>query len=159
MQKSDFYVYGFSYGAIKAFETVKKEVGEGRRVDRLILLSPAFFQTKPKSFKRLQIKAYKADATRYLHNFLESCFAPYTRADVQTKLDTIEDLQTLLEYEWSLSELTQIQKRGVKIEVYLGEKDEIIDAKAAFAFFTQVADVTYIKGANHFLQTQMKEYK
>jgi len=43
---SEFCVAGFSYGAQKAFEYVYKS---SERVDRLILLSPAFFQTKMKS--------------------------------------------------------------------------------------------------------------
>ncbi len=151
IEDGDFFVYGFSYGAIKAFEAVKKELKEGRRVDRLVLFSPAFFQTKPKSFKRLQTKAFRIDPNRYLENFLGSCFSPWKRADLKTKLDTIEDLQTLLEYEWSLNELKDMQNKGVDIEVYLGEKDAVIDAKGAFDFFTQVTDVTYIKNANHFL--------
>lgn len=152
IEENDLYLYGFSYGAIKAFKAVKAEVESGKRVDKLILLSPAFFQTKPKSFKRLQLKAFSSNANRYLQNFLGSCFAPYEKADVQTKLDTIEDLQTLLEYEWSLSELQELKEKGVRIEVYIGEKDRVIDAKGAFEFFTQVADVTYIKSGNHFLQ-------
>ena len=153
VEEGDFFVYGFSYGAIKAFEAVAKEIKEGKRVDRLTLLSPAFFQTKPKSFKRLQTKAFKADPNRYLHNFLGSCFSPYQNADVETKFDTLEDLQTLLEYEWSLSRLLELQKLGVSIEVYLGGKDGVIDVVGALEFFSQVADVTFIKEANHFLRS------
>ena len=41
--QSELCVAGFSYGAQKAFEYVYKSK---ERIDRLILLSPAFFQTQ-----------------------------------------------------------------------------------------------------------------
>ena len=63
-----------------------------------------------------------------------------------------EELKELLEYEWSMHMFRTLQKKGVKIEVYLGGKDKIIDAKGAYDFFLDVATVTYIKDANHFLQ-------
>jgi hypothetical protein len=66
--------------------------------------------------------------------------------------DVIE-LEELLEYEWSLAELVALRQSGIKIEVYLGAKDSIIDAMAARDFFRDVATVTFIQNANHFLQT------
>ena len=38
------------------------------------------------------------------------------------------------------------------IEVYLGAEDKIVEAKEVKEFFIEVATVTYIKNANHFLQ-------
>jgi hypothetical protein len=49
---SDFNVAGFSYGAIKALLHVRDTK---QRVDTLQLFSPAFFQTKPEKFRRLQM--------------------------------------------------------------------------------------------------------
>ena len=45
-------VCGFSFGAQKAFEYVYTS---NERIDRLILLSPAFFQTQKDSFVRTQL--------------------------------------------------------------------------------------------------------
>ena len=155
IKQSDFTVCGFSYGAIKAFEYVQQQLQQSKRVDTLQLLSPAFFQTKDAKFKRLQMMGYKKDKQQYLKVFLKSCFAPYESKIVSlNEQDSAEDLQKLLEYEWSLESLKHLSELGVVIEVYLGGKDAVIDADGAFAFFKQVASVTYIKEANHFLQVQ-----
>ena len=152
MHKSDFCIYGFSYGAIKAFEEAKKRLLAFERIDRLVLFSPAFFQTKSEAFRKLQLRSFKGDQKSYVENFLGGCFAPYEKMDVQTKEDSEEDLKKLLYFEWSGDELLRLQEQGVVIEVYLGGEDRIIDAKGAYEFFKDVADVTLIKEANHFLQ-------
>ena len=152
MQKSDFCVYGFSYGAIKAFEEAKMHLQAFERIDRLVLFSPAFFQTKTEAFRKLQLRSFKKDRKKYVENFLQSCFAPYERVDVQTKADGIEDLEKLLYFEWSSDELLWLREQGVVIEVYLGGKDRIIDAEGAYEFFKDITDVTLFKEANHFLQ-------
>ena len=48
LEINDFTVSGFSYGAIKAFEEV---LASNKRVDKLQLFSPAFFQSFDKKFK------------------------------------------------------------------------------------------------------------
>ena len=148
---SDYTACGFSYGAIKAFEYVKKQLACGNRVDKLQLFSPAFFQDKPASFKKLQLRAFSKDYESYIQTFIKSCFSPHAQIDVKSVGGTLEELEELLYYEWSLSELQTICNKGVNIEVYLGGKDNIIDAKNAKEFFKEVATVTYIKDANHFL--------
>lgn len=153
IKKSDLSVCGFSYGAIKAFEYVQECLETSKRVDTLQLFSPAFFQTKDQKFKRLQLMSYKKNKELYLENFIGSCFAPYEKKIVElNENDTIDDLQKLLEYEWDLQELQKIVDAGVVLEVYLGFEDKIIDAEGAYRFFRQVANVTSIKKANHFLQ-------
>ena len=152
ISKSDYSVVGFSYGAIKAFEYVKKELASSRRVDTLQLISPAFFQNKPNKFKKLQLMAYSKNELTYMKSFMNSCFEPYEKKIVQNKQTTKEELEELLNFEWNLQELESLVQKGVKIEVYLGEYDKIIDATDAKEFFMQVATVTYIKDANHFLQ-------
>ena len=59
IKKSEYTICGFSYGAIKALRATKGALDEGKRVDTLQLLSPAFFQTKNEKFKRLQLMSYK----------------------------------------------------------------------------------------------------
>ena len=145
-------ICGFSYGAIKAFEEAKRRLEAFARVDRVVLLSPAFFQTTTQAFRKLQLRSFAKDPQRYLKNFLASCFAPYEADSVETKMDASLDLERLLHYQWSAEEIVSMRKRGVSIEVYLGGEDRIIDVDGAYDFFKDVADVTLIKRANHFLQ-------
>lgn len=152
--RSHYTVCGFSYGAIKALRYVKEQLDLGKRVDTLELLSPAFFSTKDEKFKKLQLLGYRKGRDLYLSEFIKSCFMPYKEKKVEhNSSDSIEDLQDLLYYEWNLQDLSYLAKKGVKIEVYLGGEDKIIDAESAKEFFLQVATVTYIKEANHFLST------
>ena len=150
--KSDFSVCGFSYGAIKAFEYVLKQLKKGKRVDRLQLFSPAFFQSKDEKFKRLQLMAYRKNKDVYLQQFINACFLPYERKDVERSVTVLEELEELLYYEWDIKKLHILKNNGVTIEVYVGGKDRIVDAQDVKEFFLDVATVTYIKEANHFLQ-------
>ncbi|MBA1432058.1 MAG: pimelyl-ACP methyl ester esterase BioV [Epsilonproteobacteria bacterium] len=152
IKESDYTVCGFSYGAIKAFEAAKKELQEGKRIDTLQLFSPAFFQSKDEKFKRLQLMAYRKNEDVYLSQFLNACFLPYERQDVSHSITVLEELEELLHYEWNKQDLAALSAQGVVIEVYLGGEDQIVDADAAKAFLMDVATVTYIKEANHFLQ-------
>ena len=149
----DYCVGGFSYGAIKAFLHVKESLAQKKRVDTLQLFSPAFFQTKEDRFKRLQLMGYAKDKDGYLRGFIKSCFSPYEKKIVSHVQTQKEELEELLYYEWNMNELKEIVNAGVKIEVYLGGRDAVIDAEGAREFFLHVATVTYIKDANHFLLT------
>jgi len=151
---SEYTVCGFSYGAIKAFRYVKEQLALRKRVDTLQLFSPAFFSTKDEKFKKLQLLGYRKSRNIYLNEFIKLCFLPYTEKKVEhNNRDNIEELEELLYYEWNVEELQYLAKNGVKIEVYLGGEDKIIDVGGAREFFLQVATVTYIKNANHFLST------
>ena len=152
IENGAFNLYGFSYGAIKAFEETKKKLENFERVDKLVLFSPAFFQTSSQAFKKLQLRSFSKNSSRYLNNFIKSCFAPYDVMDVKIRQDGVEDLEKLLYHEWKRDELLRLNEQGVVVEVYLGEKDEIIDVNGAFEFFKDVANVTFFKNANHFLQ-------
>lgn len=152
IKRSDFTLCGFSYGAIMALKRALEEIEQGRRVDTLQLFSPAFFQTKEEKFKRLQLRAYSKNRDVYLKQFIASCFSPYNQKIIKQRETHLDELKELLEYEWELEKLQTLEDKGVKIEVYLGGKDAIIDVEAAKDFFLQVATVTYIKEANHFLQ-------
>lgn len=153
INRSDYTVCGFSYGAIKAFQHVKEQLELKKRVDILQLFSPAFFQTKDEKFKKLQLLGYRKNQDSYLREFTALCFSPYEKKIVEHAKSSIEELEELLQYEWDMDELKELVRSGVKIEVYLGGRDAIIDAEGAREFFLQVATVTYIKDANHFLLT------
>ncbi|MDZ7818666.1 MAG: pimelyl-ACP methyl ester esterase BioV [Aliarcobacter sp.] len=147
--RNDFTVSGFSYGAIKAFEEV---LNSQKRVDKLQLFSPAFFQTQNEKFKRTQIMYFKKDAKTYCEGFLQNVVYP-SPLDISKyfKLGIALELQELLYYEWSEDKLQKLIEKGVKIEVYLGEKDKIIDTLQAQDFFKKFATVYYIKEKGHLL--------
>jgi len=150
--KNDFTVCGFSYGAQKAFEyTLHSKV----RIDKLQLFSPAFFQIKDKKYKRMQLMFFKKDSTAYCSNFLENCVKP-SQIDISCyfKIGTYEQLEELLCYEWDRKKLSELKNRGVDIEIYLGQEDEIIDSLAAKEFFKEFATVYYIKNAGHILNNE-----
>ena len=147
--QNDFTVSGFSFGAIKAFEEV---LNSNNRVDKLQLFSPAFFQTQNEKFKRTQIMYFKKDANAYCQTFLSNVLSTLD-LDISKyfKLGSIEELQELLYYEWSEEKLQKLIEKGVKIEVYLGGNDKIIDASKAQEFFKEFATVYYIKEKGHLL--------
>lgn len=149
LKQSDYTVAGFSYGAIKA----ARYAAESReRIDTLQLFSPAFFQTKKESFKRLQIGGYTKDPEGYIQKFLEGCFAPCTLQPIRTGGDTLDQLDELLSFVWTDALMETIRSKGIRIEVYLGLEDRIIDVEGSRTFFIPYATVTSIKKANHFLQ-------
>ena len=151
LKKSAFNVAGFSYGAIKA---CKYTLTCKSRIDTLQLYSPAFFQTKPDRFKRLQLIGYDKDKEQYLQNFMQSCFAPYAMRECEHVETTESELSELLYYEYLPEMLEQIIERGIVIEVFLGQEDQIIDSVGAKEFFLPFATTYLIKDANHFLQIE-----
>jgi len=152
IDESEYSVCGFSYGAIKALRHAQEELAKGHRVDRLQLLSPAFFQGKDKKFKKLQLISYRKNKEIYLNQFLNTCFAPYEKKIVENIETNVDELEELLTYEWNEEELELLVSRGVVIEVYLGGKDAIVDSRSSKEFFLEYSTVTLIKEANHFLQ-------
>jgi hypothetical protein len=148
--ENDFTISGFSYGAIKAFE---KALNSEKRVDLLQLISPAFFQIQNEKFIRMQLMFFKKDSKSYCDNFLKNITYP-SKVDVSSyfKEGTYEELQTLLTYKWSEEKLRTLLSKGVKVEVYLGEKDKIIDSNKAYEFFKDFSTLYFIKNSGHILK-------
>jgi len=146
---NDFTISGFSYGAVKAFE---EALSTKKRVDKLQLFSPAFFQIFDDKFKRTQLMYFKKDANAYCNNFLSNVIYPL-QIDISKyfELGAIEQLEELLNYNWSEEKLQKLLDKGTKIEVYLGGVDKIIDASKAKDFFKNFATVYYIKEKGHLL--------
>jgi len=142
-------VAGFSYGAQKAFDYV---YATQERVDKLILLSPAFFQTQKPSFIRTQLHYYKVEKETYIKQFLKNVSYPSSFSlSTFLKQGTSEELESLLTYRWESEKLHDVLKRGTSIEVFLGQKDKIIDTEKAADFFTMTS--TYIlKNTGHLLK-------
>ena len=149
LNRSDLAVSGFSYGAIQAFEYV---LHAKTRVDCLQLFSPAFFQTQTTSYKRLQLRSFKKDPKAYREVFFQNILYPKS-TDIQNYVTqgSYETLDVLLNHQWSEKDLQTLVKRGVKIEVYLGKEDKIIQSDLARDFFTPYATVYEIKNVGHIL--------
>ncbi len=148
---SEYCVAGFSYGAIKAFEYV---LHANRRIDRLQLFSPAFFQNRDARFKRLQLLGFSQDADSYINQFTSNCCAPFKCKNITIKNGTYKELQELLEYVWDGDALQKLSCRGIILEVYLGSEDAIIDIEAVEAFFQPFSTIYLINGASHLLQRE-----
>lgn len=146
---NDFTVSGFSYGAIKAFEYV---LNSNLRVDLLQLFSPAFFQNKDEKFKRTQLMYFKKDEEPYIKTFLGNVNSSFDKdVSMYYKKGNLQELEELINYEWKQEKLQKVLDKGVKTEVYLGEKDKIIDAPKAKEFFKNFATVYYFKDKGHLL--------
>ncbi len=150
IDEGDFTVAGFSLGAIEALEYTLHTT---KRVDKLQLFSPAFFQDRDMKFKRLQTLHFKKDKKAYVENFLQNIAFP---SDIKMQKyyhdSDIKALEKLLNYRWDIKMLEKLRKRSIMIEVYLGEKDKIINTIKAKDFFKQAAVVTWIKGVGHILK-------
>jgi len=146
---SDFCVAGFSYGAQKAFEYAYNST---ERIDRLILLSPAFFQNHKKSFIRTQLRYYKADETSYAEEFLKNVIFP-SNINLYDYLDInkYEELETLLSYVWDREKFLELIERGVTIEVFMGEEDKIVNSEKSYEFFSELTTVYLLKNRGHML--------
>lgn len=150
LEKSEYTVAGFSYGAIKAATHASEAT---TRIDTLQLFSPAFFQTKKESFKRLQMGAFLKSKEEYIENFLSACFFPYKAQEVDLDEYASESqLRELLYFEWTKELMASILSKGIRIEVFLGLEDAVIDVPSAREFFIPFSLVTSIRTGNHFLQ-------
>ncbi len=148
--QSELCVGGFSYGAQKAFEYVYESK---ERIDRLILLSPAFFQTQKPSFIRTQLRYFEAGQEAYVKQFLSNVTYPSkTDLSAYLKVGTKEELDALLTYVWDKKKIQEVLDRGTIIEVFLGKDDKIIDAQAAFDFFAPLTTTYFIKTVGHLLR-------
>lgn len=146
--QNTFTLTGFSYGAIKAFKYALQSVKEGKRIQTLNLLSPAFFQTQSPAFIKMQILGFRKDSQSYIQNFLTLCGNPSAK---YFKLGTLEELEELLYFEWREQDLKILIDNGVKINVFLGREDKIIPALQAKEFFLPYSVVYFYKDFNHCL--------
>jgi pimeloyl-ACP methyl ester carboxylesterase len=151
--ESDYAVAGFSLGAIRALEFALQSES---RIDRLLLFSPAFFQTRPKRFADGQLRALDRDPAAYREAFFRNCAAPsdFDLAPYAAE-GSREELEFLLRYVWEPEKLRRIRERGTVIEVFVGEKDRIIDASGATEFFAPEVDALYrFRHGGHILRSK-----
>lgn len=148
---SDYCVAGFSYGAQQAMEYVYHS---NKRIDRLILLSPAFFQMQKPSFIRTQMRYFQGLQESYVEQFLQNVAYP-SSFELKEYLETgtAEELEALLSYKWDETKIKEILNRGTVIEVFLGNEDKIINADAAFTFFAKLTTTYFVKNVGHLLKS------
>jgi len=151
--ESDYAVVGFSFGAQKAFEYV---LASNHHIERLILLSPAFFQTQKPSFIRTQLRYFEAGKEAYVKQFLENvAFPSTTHLEKYLQVGTKEELEALLSYIWNEEKIKEVINRGITIEVFIGDKDKIIDSHHALSFFKQNCITYTIKNSGHLLEQSL----
>ncbi len=149
LDRSAFCVAGFSKGAIEAVEFALKCES---RVDRLQLLSPAFFQHKDEKFRRLQLLHFKRDKDRYIENFLKNISYPSDRdLNRYSSGGSYEALEMLLNYRYKGKDLERLRDRGVLIEVYVADDDIIVDTDEVVNFFEEFATIVRQKRGGHTL--------
>ena len=150
LPNTQYSVVGFSYGAIKALNYT---LNSNKRIDRLVLLSPAYFNDKDEVFKKAQLLYFKKDPKKYIENFLKNVtYKSSIDLNRYLKSATANELKELLYFKWNREDLKKISSNGTIIEVILGENDKIINSKKALEFFKGVATTYYIKNANHILK-------
>jgi len=153
IETSDFVVSGFSYGAIKAIDYTLNAIKNNIRIDKIQLFSPAYFNDQNKKFKRMQLIFFQKNQSSYKDNFLNNIQYP-NKIDLAPYVvnGSYEQLDLLLNYQWQTDILQTIVDANIIIEVYLGEKDKIINSLAAKDFFRAFAEVYFIKNVGHILQ-------
>ena len=149
-QKNPYTVAGFSYGAQKALEYA---YGAASRIDRLILISPAWFLDKKEPFIRAQLRAFERDREGYLRRFLAAAAAP-SDMDLSPWLypGSADELADLLRYPWPEEKLRGVVRRGTRIEIWLGGRDAIVDAYAAHDFFKTFGESRLYRSCGHILR-------
>jgi pimeloyl-ACP methyl ester carboxylesterase len=145
---TDTTVAGFSYGAQLALEYAYAST---ERIDRLILLSPAYFQTQKPSFIRAQLRYFEADKDAYIAQFLKNVSYPST-FDLSTYLNigSVKDLEALLTYTWETEKIESLLARGITIEVIMGTEDKIVNTLEAQKFFSKTTNYI-LKDTGHSL--------
>lgn len=154
LTKSEFVASGFSYGAIKLIESLSNDISENekKRIDKIQLFSPSFFNDKEMKYKRLQLLFFKKNPNLYCDTFLKNCGFSSEEKKKYFQIGTYDELEELLFYQWDELKMRSLIQKNIYIETFLGENDLIIDSKNALKFFRKFGDVYFIKKANHTLR-------
>lgn len=147
-QYGDSFVAGFSYGSIAALRRALSDTA----ANKLILLSPAYYAHKDKTFKEAQLAAFLADAALYRLKLLKKSGLSMEDGEKYGKDGTAEELKELLYFDWNRAAFDTLAQRGVKIEVFIGENDRVVEPDASAGFFEEFATVYRLKNKNHILR-------
>lgn len=154
---NEFDVVGFSYGAQKALDFTFYNLKKNKRINRLFLLSPALFNDKSlesKNFIRFQLKSFSMNKHEYINNFLNKCgFDNNSKYIINGNYD---ELNELLNYDFSKIEYVSCK---IKIFIFIGEKDRIINSTKSFLFFKKFGITLFLKDCNHLLKRELNGIK
>ncbi len=154
LEEGDFVVAGFSYGAQLALERVLEKIDRGERVQKLQLISPAFFNHLPKAIKLKEVQNFTKNPELYMRFFYKKAAYPYKgELSFFQREAELGELKALLFYNWDEKKLTKVLKNGVKIEVFLGSMDKIVDPVKTEEFFKEFATTYFIKDVGHILRS------
>lgn len=142
------YAAGFSYGSIAAL----KFAAQNKDVTKLILLSPAYYTHKDADFKEAQIAAFEADPELYRLKLLKKSGLREDEGERYGIPGTSAQLRELLYFDWGDSEIASVVDKGVKIEVFIGGGDRVVEPEASAEFFRRYGSVYYLKNKNHILR-------
>jgi len=148
IEQSDFVVSAFSYGTIKALQYA---LDTTKRIDKLQLFSPAYFNDKDKKYKRMQLMYFKKDSLLYCDNFLKNSGFSSGNKSRYFNMGDYKELEELLNYQWNIEDMQKLLDKNIKIEVFLGADDKIINSSSALEFFRKFSEVYYIKNKGHIL--------
>lgn len=157
----EFDIVGFSYGAQSAIDYAR-EIYKTKRIGKIILFSPAFFQCESLAFKNMQLKLFNKNQDKYILTFLQKCglnndllsnidsYNEALRKINFLKYETEETLYKLLHYEFT--DLSFLE--NITTFVFIGEKDLIINSEKSLKFFSKHAISFLLKDYNHILKKQ-----
>lgn len=147
LDSSEYAVAGFSFGAQKALQ----EALNLKRVQKLTLISPGVFTHLSYEEKRKQIELFRAKKEVYLSMFYKKCGAK-DEHQKYFKNPSLKELEELFSYEWKESDLSSICKKGCKIEVYIGDRDKIVDIEGIKRLFMPYSTLYIHHGVGHILK-------
>lgn len=142
------YVAGFSYGSIAAL----RHAIEDESVKNLILLSPAYYCHKDEAFKKAQIRAFLTDPALYKIKLLKKSGLKEEDGNRYASDGNVEELRELLYFDWRTAGLELLSQRGVRIEVFIGGADRVVEPKASREFFEKRAKTHWLENKNHILR-------
>lgn len=150
-------ICGFSYGAQKAVRFALESLKSNVRVNRVLLLSPAFFNDKDFAFKDAQIRAFAKNKALYMKAFYKNIGLKKGDEIYLREIEGLDSriLEQCLRYEFKGDDLVFLRSKGVEIVVILGQNDRIIDSLKANDFFAQYGIVYLLKNANHLLNVSL----
>lgn len=150
-------ICGFSYGAQKAVRFALESLKSNVRVNRVLLLSPAFFNDKDSSFKDAQIRAFAKNKALYMKAFYKNIGLKKGDEIYLREIESLDSriLEQCLRYEFKGDDLIFLRSKGVEIVVILGQNDRIIDSLKANDFFSKFGIVYLLKNANHLLNVSL----
>lgn len=142
------FVAGFSYGSIKAVRYAL----QNDSVKSLLLLSPAYYTHKDNEFIEAQLAAFEADPALYKLKLLKKSGLKEEEGERYGKEGAIEELKELLYFDWRTAGLDVLKERGVKIEVFIGGGDRVVEPLPSQKFFEKYAKVHWLENKNHVLR-------